>query len=371
MRKKLFRRTRADYSLAITALGLMGFGAVMIYSASVFIGAKYYSTDPTLFFKRQLVALFLAVVGWVIVQQIDYHHWKKISSGLMIVTILLLILVLFFPEINSSHSWFVFGPLQFQPSELAKLTLILYLASWFDRRGEEIKSLKYGFLPFITILGVISLLILAQPDLGTLAVIFIICSLLYFFAGAPLSHFGLGGVLAALLFWLEIWHSDYRRERLLTFLNPERNSLDAAYHIQNILIAVGSGSWWGIGFGESRQKRGFLPEPHTDSIFAVIVEELGFIRALLILLALLYVIIRIFRIAVLAPDNFGRYVAAGVASWILSQSAINLAAMLGLLPLTGIPLPFISSGGSSLVMLGLALGITLNISKQIPNQDTK
>lgn len=367
-KKKLFNKQRADYSLGITALGLMGFGVVMIYSASVFVGERYFN-DPIIFFKRQLLSLLIALIVWLVFQQIDYHVWKKLAGMILLVSFFLLLLVFVFDARGGSKSWIFVGSLQFQPSEFTKLALIIYLASWFDKRREEIRSLKSGFIPFVTILTVIALLILAQPDLGTFTIIFSIAVLIYFFVGAPLIHLALGGVFSAIAFWLAIWLSDYRRARLLTFFNPSQNTLDSAYHIQNILIAIGSGGWWGIGFGESRQKRLFLPEPHTDSIFPVIVEELGFVRALIVILAILFVIIRSYRIALLAPDEFGKLLATGIASWITIQAVINIGAMLGLVPLTGIPLPFVSYGGSSLIMLAAGLGILLNISKQIKKEN--
>lgn len=363
-KKQLFNRQRADYSLALTVFGLMVFGVVMIYSASVFVGERYFG-DPNIFFNRQIISLIFAVIIWIAVAQIDYHFWQKISGIILIAAILLLVLVFIFPARGGSHSWLFWGSWQFQPSEFTKLALIIYLASWFDRRKEEIQSLKLGFIPFAVIVSIIGLLILAQPDMGTLVVIFLIAISLYFFAGAPFTHFGLGSIIAGAVFWLAIWQSDYRRARILSFLNPSEETLESAYHIQNILIAIGSGGWWGLGFGQSRQKRLYLPEPHTDSIFPVIVEELGFVRALIILIAFIFVIIRAFRIALASPDNFGRFLALGITMWIAVQTIVNLAAMLGVLPLTGIPLPFISYGGSSLIMLGAAMGIMMNISKQI------
>jgi len=367
-KKKLFNRQRADFSLGLTAFGLMGFGVVMIYSASVFVGERYFG-DPRVFYNKQLISLVIALVVWVFIQQIDYHFWKKFAGIILLVSFFLLLLVFLFEPRGGSHSWIFIGSFQFQPSEFTKLALIIYLASWFDKRKSEIRSFKAGFIPFVTIMGVIAMLLLAQPDLGTFMIIFFIAVLLYFFAGAPLTHFALGGVLSAVAFWITVWQSDYRRARLLTFLDPSQDTLGSAYHIQNILIAIGSGGWWGIGFGQSRQKRLFLPEPHTDSIFPVIVEELGFVRALIVLLAILFVIIRAYRIALLAPDEFGKLLAIGIATWITVQTAVNIAAMLGLIPLTGIPIPFVSYGGSSLIMLGAALGILLNISKQIRKEN--
>lgn len=368
VKKKLFHKTRADYSLAITVLGLMGFGVVMIYSASVFVGERYFG-DATIFFRQQIYSLIIAVIVWIVVQQIDYHFWKKIAGLLIILAIFSLLLVFAFPERGGAQSWIFIGSVQFQTSEFVKLALIIYLAAWFDRKKEDINNILLGFIPFAVIIGIIGLLVLSQPDLGTFTIIFLIAVSIYFFAGAPLTQFGLGGILALITFWLAIWSSDYRRQRLITFFNPSENTLGSSYHIQNILIALGSGGWWGLGFGESRQKRLFLPEPHTDSIFPVIVEELGFIRALIVFLALVFVIVQAFRISLRAPDDFGRLMAIGITMWIAIQSIVNIAAVLGLIPLTGIPLPFISYGGSSLIMLGAALGILLNISKQIRKEN--
>lgn len=364
VKKKLFNKQRADYGFGLTVFALMVFGVVMIYSASIFVGQRYFG-DSTIFFKRQVISFLIAFALWMIFQQLDYHLLKKWSGAILVLSLILLVTVLFFPERGGSHSWILFGSLQFQPSELAKLALILYLANWFEKKEEVLKTLNFGFIPFLALVAIFSLLIALQPDVGTLIVFVFIAAAMYFIANAPLYHFGLGSLIALATFWLLIWQSDYRRERIMTFLNPDKGTLDAAYHIQNILIAIGSGGWWGLGFGQSRQKRLFLPEPHTDSIFPVIVEELGFIRSFLIITAFLFIVIRGFRIAFAAPDTFGRLVAAGIMIWISFQSIVNIGAMLNLIPLTGIPLPFISYGGSGLIVLGAAIGILMNISKQI------
>ena len=366
-KKQLFNRQIADYQLGLVIFGLMVFGVVMIYSSSVFVGERYFG-DPTIFFKRQIISLIIAFAVWMVFQQIDYHLLKKYSSHILIFTFILLLIVFIFPEKGGSQSWIMIGSWQFQPSESLKLSIIIYLACWLEKKDELIKKLNQGFFPFLALLVIISILIVLQPDIGTLIIILIIAISMYFFANAPLFHFGLGSIFAGLGFYFLIWQSNYRRERIMTFLNPTIGKLESAYHIQNIFIAIGSGGFWGLGFGESRQKRLFLPEPHTDSIFAVIVEELGFMRSFLVILAILFIIIRIFRLSFKAPDKFGSLIAGGIAIWIAFQSIVNLGAMLGLMPLTGIPLPFISYGGSSLIVLGAATGILMNISKQVKRE---
>ena len=204
---------------------------------------------------------------------------------------------------------------------------------------------------------------LVQKDLGTLAIIVCIVASMLTIAGAPLYQLAAGGGLTAFLLWLAIKIEPYRLERFLTFLNPESNSLGAGYHIKNALIAIGSGGLLGLGFGQSKQKYLYLPEAHTDSIFAIISEELGFLRAAVIIIVFAFIAIRGFRIAANAPDTFSRLVAGGITTWFLAQMFINIGAMLSILPLTGVPLPFVSYGGSSLVILLAAVGVLVNISK--------
>lgn len=360
------RKHHQDYWLSLAIFALIAFGLIMIYSVS-----KYSSLQITneatdkYYLVKQLKWLGLGVVAWAVFQNIDYRFWQK-KSSLMFYAIFVLLLLPLLPFGHGGGSgarWFGFGSLQFQPSEVAKLAVILYLSSWFASKGENLKEISKMFVPFACIVGTISLLMLVQKDLGTLAVFIFVSAAMFMTAGAPTYQLLSGAGLAVFLLWLSIKIEPYRMQRFLTFLNPEANGLGSGYHIKNALIAIGSGGLFGLGFGQSKQKYLYLPEAHTDSIFAITCEELGLVRAALIVVVFAFIALRGYKIALRSPDPFARLAATGITTWILAQMLINIGAMLSLLPLTGVPLPFISYGGSSLVILLAAVGILINISK--------
>lgn len=359
------RPGKPDYLLALTVFLLCLFGMVMISSASIVLSGERFGHN-FYYVTHQLISLAVGLVGLLVAYFIDYRFWRKISLILFLISLILLLAV-FFPIIGKSfggaHRWIGFGGFLFQPSELIKLTFIIYLASWLEARGEQIKEFRAGFIPFVFLTLVLGFLIMSQPDLGTFAVIVGTAVVTFFIAGAKPLHLLAGVAGAAVLFVILIKAAPYRLQRFFVFLNPKAETLGAAYHINQSLIAIGSGGLWGLGFGQSKQKYLYLPQAHTDSIFAIIAEELGFLRSSLVLLAYVFLGFRGLRIARQAPDNFARLLATGITSWIILQAFINIAAMLNLLPLTGIPLPFISFGGSSLVINLFAIGILLNISR--------
>ncbi len=251
-----------------------------------------------------------------------------------------------------------------QPTEVLKLTIILYLACWLEKKGKGVRDFAYGFLPFIVMISIIAFLIIKQPDIGTMFIISLTAGIMFFVAGANLFQLSLVSAFGIGVLWLLIKNAPYRMARLSVLLDPSKDPGGIGYHVTQALLAIGSGGWWGRGFNQSRQKYLYLPEPIGDSIFAIIAEELGFLRTLLIIIIFMILIYRGFKIAKYAPDVFGRLIAIGITSWIAFQALINISAMTMILPLTGIPLPFISYGGSSLVTLFAAIGILLNISKQ-------
>jgi len=356
---------KPDYLLAMTVFLLCLFGIVMISSASIVLSGErfghnyYYVTHQIISFVIGLAALLLGYF-------IDYRLWRKLAL-IMFLASLIMLLGVFIPgigrEFGGAHRWLGIGNILFQPSEIVKLTFIIYFASWLERKGEGIRDFSAGFIPFIVLIVILGFLIMSQPDLGTLSVIILTAVVIFFIAGARYNHIGLATIGALILFTILVRVAPYRMQRFLVFLNPGEQTLGAGYHINQALIAIGSGGLWGLGFGQSKQKYLYLPQPHIDSIFAVIAEELGFIRTGLILLAYVFIGIRGFKIARNAPDNFAKYLAIGITAWIVFQAFINIAAMLNLLPLTGFPLPFISFGGSSLIVSLFAIGILLNISK--------
>lgn len=361
------KRRHSDYWLSLAIFVLITFGLIMIYSVS-----KYYSLQQTngltdkSYLNQQLISLGIGVLAWIFFQSIDYRFWQKYSAPLLFATVGFLLLPFVFhmgSEEAVGARWINIGPLSFQPAEVAKLTLILYLSGWIASKGDELKQVNKLFIPFIMIVGAIALMMMIQKDLGTLSIIVFISAAILIAAGTSVSNLTIAGGGSALLAWLAIKIEPYRMKRFTTFLNPENDALGAGYHIRNALIAIGSGGLWGLGFGQSKQKYLYLPEAHTDSIFAIICEELGLIRAAIIVILFLFVAYRGFKIASQAPDNFSRLVAVGITTWLFSQMFVNIAAMFSLLPLTGVPLPFISYGGSSLIILLSAVGILVNISK--------
>jgi cell division protein FtsW len=355
-----------DNKLLLTLFALLLFGLVMIASAGIAYSRIRFG-DSYFFFKHQL--FFGVIPGLIIlffVQKINYNFWKSISFPLFVVSIIMLILV-FVPGVGTriygASRWLQLGFFSFQPSEMLKLALIIYLSAWLEGRVERVKDFYEGLLPFLVIVGIISFLLIKQPDMGTLGVMIFISFSIFFLSGAKLSHlFSMGAIGSAALLVL-IKMESYRMDRLTVFLHPELDPRGIGYQINQALLAIGSGGFLGLGLGHSLQKFNYLPEPVGDSIFAIIGEELGMIGAGILILLFVFFAMRGLRIARNAPDRFSRLVAAGIVSWIIFQAFINISAICGLIPLTGIPLPFISYGGTSIVFLMTGVGILLNISK--------
>lgn len=358
---------RVDARLGVTIFGLSLFGLLMLYSASAELSRvrTANSTNSTSFLVSQGIAFGIGMALWLFLQQVDYRIYKRYALWWPIITGILLVSVSVLSKgaINGAHRWIAIGSQSFQPSEFAKLTFILFLASWFSEKHGDIASWKKGFGPFLVVIGVISGLMLIQKDLGSLGVMLAIALAMYAVSGAKLAH--LGATVASLLAvgWISILIAPYRMQRLLAFLHADASLQSSGYHINQAKIAIGLGGLWGKGFLQGTQKKGFLPEAHTDSIFAVIVEELGFIRASAVVLVYLFIAVRGLRIAKYAPDTFGSLIAVGITTWFCLQSLINIAAMVSLIPLTGVPLPFISYGRTALIAAFMATGVILNISR--------
>ncbi|MBU1126062.1 putative lipid II flippase FtsW, partial [Patescibacteria group bacterium] len=279
-----------------------------------------------------------------------------------------LLILVFIPGVGADYgtfakSWVSIGSIAFQPAELVKLTFLIYLAAWMEKRQSELHDVHSGFVPFLAILGVICGLMLMQPDLGTLSIITAMALTVYFIAGGPL-HYLLGlGVAGVVALGVAIQASPYRAERFMTFLHPELDPQGIGYQINQALLAIGSGGLFGRGYGHSLQKFQYLPEVAGDSIFAVMSEELGFLLTSIFLIGFVFFIWRGLAIADKAQDDFGKFLVVGIMAWFGFQAFINIGAMVGLLPITGVPLPFLSYGGTSLVVSLAAVGIVLNISR--------
>lgn len=353
-------------SLFFSVLALVVIGLVTIASAGVFYGETRFG-DDYFFLKRQFLGVGIGLIALFAFQQLDYHVWRRLAFPLFVATVLALIAVLIpgvGDRVYGASRWLSIGPFSFQPSEMAKFSFVLYLAAWFSRKERKlVGDFLEDLVPFLVVLGVVGFLIMKQPDTGTFGLIFLMAVSVYFIAGAKISHlFGLfvsGLAMLALLIKL----APYRLQRFMVFMNPDFDPKGAGYQINQALIAIGSGGLFGLGLGLSRQKFNYLPEPVTDSIFAIFSEEWGFFVSVLLIGLFVFIAWQGLRIARLAPDDFGRYAAAGIVSWVIFQAFINIAAATALIPLTGIPLPFVSYGGTSIVFLMAAMGILIRIGK--------
>lgn len=358
---------QVDKTLLTVVLILLVFGLVMIASAGVIYSETRFA-DEYYFFKHQLFfGVIPGLLALYIFSRVDYTFWKKVSVPLFFISLIFLVLV-FVPGIGTkiygASRWIQLGPFSFQPSEMAKLSIIIYLAAWLESRGtHRVKDFIEGFLPFLGIMALIGFLIIKQPDMGTLGVIALASISIFFISGASLKHIFSLGALGVFLLWLLIKIEPYRFNRIATFLDRSFDPQGIGYQINQALLAIGSGGIFGVGLGHSRQKFNYLPEPVGDSIFAIIGEELGMIGAFALVALIVLLALRGMKIAKNAPDMFGRLLATGIIMWIVIQAFINISANVALVPLTGVPLPFISYGGTSLVFLMSAIGIMLNISK--------
>lgn len=359
--------SRVDVILLLTTFGLVVFGLVMIASGGIARSLAVYN-EPYYFFNHQFIYGFLpGVIVWFLFQKMDYHVWQKWALPFFVATVFLLLIVLI-PGIGTTFKgaqrWINLGGLSFQPTELCKLALIAYLAAWLTGSRQKVHASLNGFLGFIFILGLLGALIMNQPDMGTMGIIAVIAFIMYFVSGARfifLITLVAGGISA---FWLLVKTAPYRMQRLISFLDPASDPQGISYQINQALIALGSGGIKGVGLGHGRQKFNYLPEPVGDSIFAILGEELGLVGCVFLISLFLILAWRGFLIAKNAPDPFGRLMAAGITSWFVFQAFINIAAISAIIPLTGVPLPFVSYGGSALIFALGAMGILLNISKQ-------
>jgi len=356
-----------DYWLLLITGALLAFGLVVLYSASTVESYNNFG-NTTYFIKHQLLyGGLLGVAGMFVLSKIDYHIWKKFLPALLFISLFLLFLVkvpgLSFSA-NGASRWLRFGPLLFQPSEIAKIVIIFYIASWADKKGRELDNFYFGVLPSLCIVGLYAFLILMQPDFGTMLVLLSTAVAMLFVAGINIKYFFwtiAAGVLALLAF---IKIEPYRARRITSFFDPSIDPQGISYQINQALIAIGSGKWLGYGYGMSRQKYNYLPESISDSVFAVLAEELGFLRVLLVLGLFIAFALRGFHIAKNAPDIFGKLTAIGIVGFIVIQALINIGAIVNILPLTGIPLPFFSYGSTSLFITLSSIGVLLNISSQ-------
>ncbi|GCE18107.1 putative lipid II flippase FtsW [Dictyobacter kobayashii] len=356
---------KPDPILLVAVLALLCIGLIMVYSASSFAAARYFG-DASYYFQKQLLGAVLGVVAMLVTMRIDYRIWRRFSLLGLAIGLPLLAAVLFVgSSAYGASRWLVFGSFfSFQPSELIKLVLALYIADWLARKGKQVGTFLYGLTPFVLLVGLVLGLVLLQKDMGTACVIAALTTVMFFTAGANILQFLLAMGCGFLIFLSQAF-SGYRYYRLIGFLNPFKYTTDINLQLYQSLLALGSGGWLGVGLGASRQKTGYLPLPYIDSIFAIVGEEMGYIGCMVVIALFMVLAFRGFRLARRTQDVYGALLATGITTWIVVQAMINIGATTGTIPYTGVPLPFISFGGTSLVISLAGIGVLLNISRYI------
>ncbi|MGN7763614.1 putative lipid II flippase FtsW [Paenibacillus sp. 22594] len=377
------KRGTPDFQLLILTLLLVGFGLVMVFSSSssLTLASEKFGNDPLFFVKRQIIWVVLGSIVMFMTMNIHYTKFKKWYAPIFMITLVLLLFVASTEKINGAKSWFSIGGLGIQPTELAKISIILYLAALITKKGERLRDLRTGYIPVMVIVGIVAGLIMMQPDLGSCLILVATSGLVIYAGGASMKHImasiallvlGVGIVMGAKTAIDSLSPSsetvavnqDYKQDRISAFINPLANAEDSGFNIVQSLIALGEGGTHGSGFGQSIQKLHYLPYPYTDFIFAVIGEELGFVGTSIFLLVYLYFIWRGILIALRCTDPFGTLVGIGVMGLIAIQAFVNIGGVTNTIPLTGVTLPFISYGGSSLLVTMLSMGIMLSISRE-------
>lgn len=357
--KLQLRRKRVDLPLLLVTLGLVVFGLLMVYDASAIAALRDFK-DSLYFIRQQLIWAVIGIFFMLFFASFDYRKFRSLATPLLGISFILLIAV-FIPGLGISgggaHRWLKIAGITMQPAEIIKMTVVIFLAALFEKRVR--------LAPFlIIIIAVSAVMAILQKDLGSTIVFAATAATVYFAAGGSIWHFILSIPAAALSLFLLIFTSGYRSRRILAFLDPFSDTQGFTYHISQVLIALGSGGLFGLGLGHSRQKFSYIPEVNTDSIFAIIGEEMGFFGGIVLIALFAVLLVRGFQIAKTCEDPFGKILALGLTAWLGIQIIVNLSSMTALLPLTGVPLPFISYGGSALVANLVAVGILLNISRQ-------
>ena len=359
------KRVSVDRWLFTVTLVLVFLGLVMVFSASAVIAKERFGS-PYTFLVRQLAWAIAGMVAMVVAMKIDYRRYKHpaVVFSLLGLTTLMLISVFFLDRSHNTHRWFHWGAFSFQPSEVAKPALILFLAYFLESRTKSMDEWRNTLLPALAPTVIFLVLIVLQPDLGTAIACAGIVACVLFVAGIQMRYFGYALLASLLPLYFLIFHVAYRRDRILAFMNPYADPQGRGFHIIQSLIAVSTGALTGLGLMEGKQKLFYLPEPHTDFIFAVTAEELGFVGSAVVVGLFAIFLWRGVRSALHTNDTFGRFLASGITSMVVLQAFINISVVLGLMPTKGIPLPFISYGGSSLFVTLACVGVLLNITKQ-------
>ena len=368
------REYRTDWFIFAIAAGLALFGTMMVYSASAMIAHREtQGASQFTYFYKQLAFTVGGIVLMLIISQIDYRRFERPAAvyGLLTVTAAALVAVFFFPEINGARRWIRVGTFSLQPSEVAKISLPIFLSYFLVKNQEKVGDLKATVLPCLGVLGFLSILIVLEPDLGTTIVLCLIFASVYFSAGAKLAHFAVVAASAVAAACALVLVAPWRVERVMAFMDPFKHSDDAGYQVVQSLYAIGSGGIFGEGFAKGQQKLFYLPYPHSDFIFSVVGEELGLIGTLAVVIAFGLLLWRGARAALNATDTFGMLLGIGLTTGIVVQALFNISVVISILPAKGIPLPFISYGGSSVLVTLAAAGILMSISRGSEIEDNK
>ncbi|HIP96522.1 MAG TPA: putative lipid II flippase FtsW [Anaerolineae bacterium] len=353
---------RIDYFLIITVAALLIVGLMMVYSSTFDLAYKGFG-DPAYFFRRQILWMVLGLGAMIVLARIEYQFWQRVAILLMAGALLLLGIVLVFGNTRfGGQRWLLPGG-SVQPSELCKLAVVIYVAAWLSSKGDRIRQITYGLIPFSILIGLVTGLIMFQPDLSTAVLIALTGGAMFFIAGADLLQLAISLIFGGATFVFLVSQLPHSATRIAVFLDPNSDPNGIAYHVRQTLIALGCGGWTGVGLGAGRQKFGYMPAAHTDAIFAVLGEELGLIGCLMVIGLFVALAYRGFKIALEAPDAFGTVLAAGLTCSLIIQALVNIAVVTATLPYAGVPLPFISYGGSSLVVALASVGLLLSVSR--------
>jgi cell division protein FtsW len=356
-------KSKPDYLLLVMVIVLLSIGTVMIYSASAILADNRFDSS-TFFIKKQILWAGISLFLIFVLTKVDYHKYKKYANLFLVFSLILLVAVLFSQPIKEAARWIRVGPIVFQPSELFKYALVLFMAHSLSKREDKIKNFKYAFLPYSLVLCVASLLIMKQPHLGAILSVSVVFLVMLFAAGTKIKHILSILVPLAAAISILVFVFGYKKQRVDDYLQSIQHPLEGSYQMKQSVLSLGSGGILGTGLGEGKQKLFFLPEPHTDFIFATIGEEGGFLFCAFIMLLFFILALRGLSIANRAPDDFGFFLALGISFCIFVGVLINAGVVVGLLPTTGIPMPFLSYGGSSLIFSSMGIGVLLNISRQ-------
>jgi cell division protein FtsW len=356
-------KSKPDYLLLTIVTILISMGTVMVYSASAILANDRFHSS-TFFIKKQILWAGISLFLIFVLTKMDYHKYEKYTKVFLFISLILLVVVLFSPPTKGASRWIRLGPVVFQPSELFKYALVLFMAHSLSQRKNKIKNFKYVFLPYFLVLGIASLLMIKEPHLGAVLSTSMIFLVMLFVGGTKMKHVLLISAPLAVAIFLVVFAFGYKKQRVNDYLKSVQDPLEGSYQMKQSALGLGSGGIRGAGLGEGKQKLFFLPEPHTDFIFATIGEEGGFLTCAAIMILFLILTLRGLSIANRAPDDFGFLLAFGISFCIFICALINAGVVVGLLPTTGIPMPFLSYGGSSLIFSSVGIGVLLNISRQ-------